>query len=244
MVFVIIVNILVIVIGLAVAQCLIKCTSERLLLAGGDLVQHCREINWKPVSEDTLAEYSNYLDMHPSNKGLSVMRLAPSGQTTAHTVNLNLKLFQSHGGPAGLRRIIIKFSDDVSLLAAGLGKFFQKVSLCARGELLSLKVTSLVLSLQNGDGIKSTVGILLYKLQRARNNRRSTLAVSVNLRSELALLTKACGVGAPVRAYTSGAQIVVIVFLQREMCGEWTRLIIDETTIALGPAFEIETSHM
>ena len=144
------------------------------------------------------------------------MRLAPSGQPTAHTINLNLELLQSHGSPAGLRRIIIKFSDNVSLLAAGLGKFFQKVRLCAGGKFLALKVTSLVLSLQNGDGIKSTVSILLYKLQRARNNRRSALAVSVNLRSELSLLTKACGVGAPVRAYTSGAQIVMIVFLQRE----------------------------
>ena len=200
MVFVVIIHILGITIGLAAAQCLIKGVGKCLILAGGNLIQYCGEVNGKAVAEDTLAENSDHLDVHPGHKGLSVVRLAPPGQATAHAINLNLELLQSHGSPAGLRRIIVKFSDNVAFLTAGLGKFFQKVRLCAGGELLALKVTSLVLALQDGHGVESAVGILLYKLQRSRNNRRSALAVSINLRSELPLFAKAGGVRAPVGA--------------------------------------------
>mmetsp|Transcript_10654 Transcript_10654/g.29984 ORF Transcript_10654/g.29984 Transcript_10654/m.29984 type:complete len:326 (+) Transcript_10654:259-1236(+) len=204
MIFVVIINIIGIAIDLAVAQCLIKGVGQCLILAGGNLIEHSGEVNGEAVAEDTLAENSDHLDVHPGHKGLSVVRLAPSGQTTAHTIDLNLKLFQSHGSPAGLRRIIVKFSDDVAFLTADLGKFFQKVRLCAGGELLALEVTCLVLTLQDCDGVESTVGILFYKLQRSRNDRRSALAVSVNLRSELTLLAEACGVRAPVRTSISG----------------------------------------
>mmetsp|Transcript_2387 Transcript_2387/g.4467 ORF Transcript_2387/g.4467 Transcript_2387/m.4467 type:complete len:420 (+) Transcript_2387:204-1463(+) len=185
---------------LVLAKRLIQRTNQQLLLPNRHLIQHGRKVHGQPITQHTLHEHSNHLNMHPGNKRLSVMGFAPSCQSGTHVVDFYLELFEFHrrfSALAGVKGEVL--ADNVAFFAEGLGEALEEVDLGALDEFFAFVVSGLVHTPQNRDSVQNTIIILHDLLQRSRNDGRALLSVSIDLRTKVLGFSEPTGVVGPVR---------------------------------------------
>mmetsp|Transcript_17952 Transcript_17952/g.28999 ORF Transcript_17952/g.28999 Transcript_17952/m.28999 type:complete len:258 (+) Transcript_17952:1729-2502(+) len=168
-------------------------------LAKVDLVEHGCEVNRQTIAQDGLHKDTNCLNMHPGDKGITVMRLAPSHKSALHSVDFDLELFSSHCRFGGLGWIPLEVTKNKTLFTAGLSKFGFKVLEASSMEVTALVVSWFIFSLQDGDSVKDRFLVCLHALDGPWNHRGSTDLLTIDLVSKGDRFTQLAWIFTPVR---------------------------------------------
>mmetsp|Transcript_6769 Transcript_6769/g.10037 ORF Transcript_6769/g.10037 Transcript_6769/m.10037 type:complete len:369 (-) Transcript_6769:188-1294(-) len=185
-------------ITIAISKRRIQCLNQLCVLTIGHLIQNSSEIRRQSIAKDALYKHPNDLNVHPGNKGFSIVRLAPPGKAATHTISLSLKLCQLQRRVSSLGWVVLKRTHHVTLIATRLHEFLFEIYRGSGLKLFSLIIPCLILTLENGHRIEGRVSILHNFAERSRNNGRSTLQVSIHSASKASRLSKVARITRPV----------------------------------------------
>mmetsp|Transcript_11952 Transcript_11952/g.21563 ORF Transcript_11952/g.21563 Transcript_11952/m.21563 type:complete len:266 (+) Transcript_11952:456-1253(+) len=189
----------IIILALLLPKRFIQCPHQQKLLPIRHLIQHRRKVHGQPVTQHALHKHPNDLNVHPRHECLSVVGFAPPRESGAHVVDLNLELFECHGGFSLLAGVVGEvFADDVAFFFEDLGEGLEEVDLGALDEFFAFVVPGLVHTPQNSDSVQSTLLILQDLGQRSRDDGRALLSVPIHLISKVFSLSKSIGIIGPV----------------------------------------------
>mmetsp|Transcript_16806 Transcript_16806/g.31666 ORF Transcript_16806/g.31666 Transcript_16806/m.31666 type:complete len:266 (-) Transcript_16806:691-1488(-) len=189
----------IIILALLLPKRFIQCPHQQKLLPIRHLIQHRRKVHGQPVTQHALHKHPNDLNVHPRHECLSVVGFAPPRESGAHVVDLNLELFEGHGGFSLLAGVVGEvFADDVAFFFEDLGEGLEEVDLGALDEFFAFVVPGLVHTPQNSDSVQSTLLILQDLGQRSRDDGRALLSVPIHLISKVFSLSKSIGIIGPV----------------------------------------------